>query len=528
MAAGISCQKIMSEPTDHQLLREFADAGDESAFGRLVDRHLPLVFSAARRKLGDAALAQDVSQQVFTLLARKARELRPEIILAGWLYRTSCHLATRTQRTELRRVLREQTAVAHMNEASTESVWRDIEPELDAAMESLGETDRDAVVLRYFQNKSLREVGAALGTNDDAAQKRLSRAVEKLRNYFARRGRPIAATSLTAAIVVGAVLPAPGAMAATLSVAALSATAHAAGISSLTAATNTFTTSTNATLHPFTTAMSSLVKPTIAAVAGLAAAAGLIVQHQQLTAERAQTAELQARVASFEATPRPAAIEQGPDSNGLAEVEKAELMRLRGEVARLRNESARSRSGQSQGARAATATAIPAEITPTSGATEPEVLQQRFNLLKNVGLALRILNVDAELRPELKELKFTPGTPLPKQFLETLGPAAASLDQIDILVPDMKWMLKAEMTPESIVARSREATPTTDGHYIRAYSLGDGSVQSVRHNSPDEAYGWGQNLDGTPVQWADENQKPATIIIDPVIARRYGLLPAGK
>jgi RNA polymerase sigma factor (sigma-70 family) len=511
MAAGIPCQKTMSEPTDHQLLWEFADDGNENAFGRLVDRHLPLVFSAARRKLGDAALAQDVSQQVFTLLARKVRELGPEIILAGWLYRTACHLAARTQRTELRRVLREATAVAHMNEASTESVWRDIEPELDAAMESLGETDRDAVVLRYFQNKSLREVGAALGTSDDAAQKRLSRAIENLRNYFARQGRPVAAASLTAAIVAGAILPAPGTLAAGLSATALSA----ASLS------NTFTTAT--ATSSIITAMTSLVKPAIAAVAGLAATAGLIIQHQQLTAQRAQNVELQARVASLEAGPPPKPIGQLSESGVLAGAEKAELLRLRGEVVRLRLESARARPGPVQGAQASTETEIPA-----SSAIEPEVLRYQIDLLKNVSLALRNLNSDAQQTPELQALKFTPGVPPPKEFLENLGPLASSLDQIELLVPDVKWALKAERTPESIVARSREATPTTDGHYIRAYSLGDGSVHSVRHNSPDEAYGWGQTIDGTPVHWADETQIGATIFVDPVLARRYGLQPAGK
>ncbi len=334
-----------------------------------------------------------------------------------------------------------------MNEASTESVWGDIEPELDAAMESLDETDRDAVVLGYFQNKSLREVGAALGTSDDAAQKRLSCAIEKLRNYFARQGRPVAAASLTAAIVAGAILPAPGTLAAALSATALSATSLS----------NTFTTAT--ATSSFITAMTSLVKPAISAVAGLAATAGLIIQHQQLTTQRAQNVELQARVASLEAADPPTAMGRPSESGGLAVAEKAELIRLRGEVVRLRLESARARPVRDQGAHAFADTKKPA-----SSAIEPEVLRYRIDLLKNVSIALRILNSDAEQTPELQALKFTPGAPPPKEFLENLGPLASSLDQIELLVPDVKWALKAERTPESIVARSREATPTTDGH----------------------------------------------------------------
>src|SRR5262245_38599210 len=173
----------MRRMTDYELLRSYASDGSQSAFTQIVERHLPLVWSAACRQMGDAHLAQDVAQQVFTVLAQKAATLSSHIILSGWLYRVTCHVAARTQRGEWRRRQRDQFARTAMNNASSDSTGQEIESVLDEAMGSLGQLDRDAVILRYFENKSLQEVGAALGSSEDAAQKRLVRAVEKLRTY---------------------------------------------------------------------------------------------------------------------------------------------------------------------------------------------------------------------------------------------------------------------------------------------------------------------------------------------------------
>ena len=218
---GHYSMKTMIRSSDQQLLRDFAGNRDESAFTALVERYLPLVHSTARRQLGDSALADDVSQQVFVLLAHRAGELTAGTILSGWLYQTTRHVALHTARTELRRRTREHTAMAQMTQEAPDCVWRSIENDLDAAMESLGDVDRNAILLRYFENRSLREVGQVLGFTDDAAQKRLSRAVEKLRDYFQRRGRAIGAASLVAAISGFAVGPVPSAMAAGLSASVL-------------------------------------------------------------------------------------------------------------------------------------------------------------------------------------------------------------------------------------------------------------------------------------------------------------------
>lgn len=130
---------------DHELLHDYAKGNSQASFNRLVERHLPLVWTTARRLAGNAHTAEDVVQQVFSLLARKAGKLGKQVILSGWLYRTTCHIAARTRRGEQRRAIREQEAVIGMKDAHQDPVWLQIEPLLDSAMSSLDERDRDAI-----------------------------------------------------------------------------------------------------------------------------------------------------------------------------------------------------------------------------------------------------------------------------------------------------------------------------------------------------------------------------------------------
>jgi len=243
---------------DRQLLRRYADDGSEAAFGELVGRHLNLVYSAAlRRAGGDTHLAQDVAQLVFTDLARKARSLPEGVVLAGWLHRATRYAAAQLLRTERRRVAREQEAVA-MNTLASETPldWAQIRPLLDEALDELGADDRDALILRFFEQRSLAEVGQALGANEDAARKRVTRALEKLRADLVRRGITTTAATLSAAISVNAVQSAPVGLAATLSTTAIAGT-------SLTAAAATATKTI-----AMTTLQKTLVTATIAAAVG--------------------------------------------------------------------------------------------------------------------------------------------------------------------------------------------------------------------------------------------------------------------
>ncbi len=148
----------------------------------------------------DAHLAEDVTQGVFVALAQNARQLTNRAVLSGWLHRTAQNLAANAVRSEVRRRAREQEAAA-MNELlapETDPRWEEIAPQLDTALSELSEPDRDAVLLRYFERKSAREMAQALGTSEEAAQRRVSRAVERLREFFTRRGVAVGASGLAA------------------------------------------------------------------------------------------------------------------------------------------------------------------------------------------------------------------------------------------------------------------------------------------------------------------------------------------
>lgn len=210
---------------DAELLRSYTRDCSEKAFSEFVQRHVNLVYSASLRHAnGDTALAEDITQSVFTEVARKASRLSRHPALAGWLYTCVHHVAANLRRSEQRRRKREQVACA-MNDLQSPDVddglWQQVRPVLDEAMHELSAKDRTAVVLRFFEERSLREVGEALGLNENSARMRVERALEKLRGLLARRGGISTIPSLTAVLGAGAVLGAPPGLAATVSAGAL-------------------------------------------------------------------------------------------------------------------------------------------------------------------------------------------------------------------------------------------------------------------------------------------------------------------
>ena len=211
----------MLELDDSVLLQEYVEHGSEEAFATLVARHVNKVYSIALRHTRNAHQAEEITQAVFVILARKSPQLNKRVILSGWLCRTARLAAVTFVRGEIRRTQREEVCMQNLLNETQSDVWPQIAPLLDGAMAGLSEADHDAVVLRFFDGKSMKEIGAALGTSEDAAKMRVSRAVEKLRLFFARHGIAFPAAVLTAAISENSVQAAPAVLAKTAAAVAI-------------------------------------------------------------------------------------------------------------------------------------------------------------------------------------------------------------------------------------------------------------------------------------------------------------------
>ncbi len=319
----------MSE-TDWELLLRYRRNQAEEAFAELVRRHVNLVYSAALRQVRAPQLAEEIAQSVFSDLARQTDRLRADTVLAAWLHQVTRRTAIDVVRREARRQLREQIAT-EMNALNTpDASWTQIEPLLDEAVSALDDADRAAVVLRYFENKSLREVGQQLGVSDDAAQKRVSRAVERLREFFAKRGVAAGASGLAAVISANAVQAAPVGLALTL--------ASAAGLSgaSLTA---------TAAVTTKAIAMTTFQKTIVAAALTIVAGAGLYEAWQtsrrqhEVQAFQRQEASLREQLQQLHQTLAAATNQIAALSadNQRLNRNTTELLKLRNEVGRWRD-----------------------------------------------------------------------------------------------------------------------------------------------------------------------------------------------
>jgi RNA polymerase sigma factor (sigma-70 family) len=322
------------DQTDSQLLRAYAEHGAEPAFVELVRRHVDLVYSAALRMVCDSHLAEDVTQSVFVALAKNAAQLSDRAVLSGWLHRTAQNIAAQTVRTDVRRRAREQEAAVmiELRVAESNAVWQQVAPHLDAVLGELSEPDRDAVLLRYFQRQSAREMARTLGISVEAAQKRVSRAIERLREFLAKRGVTTGASGLVVVISTNAVQAAPAGLAITIST--------AVALAGTTLATTATVTATKAI------AMTTLQKIIIGATFVAAIGAGIFETHQA-SQLREQNQLLQREQAPFAAEVLQLQRERDAATNRLASLlaeneqlrsnpNTTELLKLRREVARLR------------------------------------------------------------------------------------------------------------------------------------------------------------------------------------------------
>ena len=187
--------------TDHDLLHQYTHDHSESAFAELVRRHIDWVYSACRRQLRDPSLAEDVTQAVFITLARKAATLSPAVSLSGWLFTTARYASASAKKIEARRRKHERQAATMTTESATpDDNWNHIEPLLDEALARLSAADREAVILRYFRGLNHHDLAATLHLSEQAAQKRVTRAVARLRATLG------SSASLLAASVIATLL----------------------------------------------------------------------------------------------------------------------------------------------------------------------------------------------------------------------------------------------------------------------------------------------------------------------------------
>lgn len=336
-----------------QWLRDWAEHRSEEAFSRIVAAHIDFVYSVALRKVaGNSGLAADIAQTVFADLARKASTLRAKGSIAGWLHRHTCLTAATALRAEIRRRAREQTAAAMqaIENSSADLEWSRLSPLLDDAVNALNESDRQAILLRFYERCDLQSVGSILGVGEDAAQKRVTRALDKLRHWLSKEGVTSTTAALAVALGTQSIGAAPIGLASTITSAAVVTTSvSAAGTSAL--AFLEFMTHTKAKFA---------VGVAIAAVF----ATPLVWQEKAIAAIRAENRMLTAQIELREL--RPEDQSRSNDRSGVGEAmtgskrDRTELLRLRDEVA-----SIRARLEEARTARA------PVHNEPTSNAMAP-------------------------------------------------------------------------------------------------------------------------------------------------------------
>jgi RNA polymerase sigma factor (sigma-70 family) len=200
-SASAAQQHRTNGTSDEALIAAFGKSASDEAFAALVKKYLGVVLGIAVRRTGDRGLAEEIAQNVFTILARKARRLKPGAPLAGWIHRaTMIECAEAMRRECAHRTKMSAISVHLLTHLGGREVWRDALPVLDEAIDALGGNDRAVILLRFFERKSFREIGAALGKSDDAAQKQTERALQKISNFLKRKGIVVSAAVLASGL----------------------------------------------------------------------------------------------------------------------------------------------------------------------------------------------------------------------------------------------------------------------------------------------------------------------------------------
>jgi RNA polymerase sigma factor (sigma-70 family) len=454
---------------DFELLAEFARTNSEDAFAELVRRHVNLVHAAALRQVnGDTHLAQDVAQSVFTDLAHKAGSLAhghnassPQS-LTGWLYTSAHFAAAKIVRGENRRRDREEKFMSDtLHESAPEPGWEKLQPLLDDVMHELPESDREALLLRYFENQPFAQVGAKLGLNENAARMRVERALEKLRAALARRGVATAAT-LASVISANAVQIAPAGLAATLTSASL-----------ISAGTGTFTLIKIMTATQFKLGISALV------VAG--AATVLVSQHRAQENLRVENAALTQQLAQLKTDNASLSnrLAAPGDAQSLPADKLNELMKLRGEVGILSHQVGE--AGQKA------QTAEQKLTTELSSKAQFEAHEEAsVNTMKEVGLTMRLYALNHNGQYPTNFEQFAPQLYSSFGYLSEITNSFSiggiSLHTFEFVNVGVPRSIENPEHPNLLELREIFARQATDGTWRRIYGFADGRVVTAISN----------------------------------------------
>ena len=238
----------------HPHLNRFAKSRDEAAFARVVEEFGGLVFNGALRRTGDPQLAEEVTQNVFAIAARKARGLARHPHPAAWFHTTTRFEASKAiqarsrYKKRIEKLAEEMTTPPESLDIEDAQAWRDALPHLDDSLDRLSATDREIVYSRFFEELSFREIAERSGRSEAACKMRLKRALGRLRGFLGRRGVTLSATALGAGLNAELSKAAPAAITASLPADALAASAGIGGATILSNTLNTMSTFKTATL----------------------------------------------------------------------------------------------------------------------------------------------------------------------------------------------------------------------------------------------------------------------------------------
>ena len=437
---------------DATQLHEFVRHGSETAFGEIVRRHLDAVYSTALRlTAGQSGLAQDIAQTVFTDLARKAASLPTGTLLGGWLYRATRLATAAALRSESRREVREREAMMQqeIDRAEHGASWDGIRPLLDDALDELKEPDREALLLRFIQQRSLRDVGGALGVSEDAARTRIDRALDRLRAALASRGISSTAAAIGLILETNVVVSAPALLAQTISAAAVTAAATPI-----------------ATLSIATIMSATTVKIAVPVLLAAILAVPLFYQHQSIVRLEAENAALRGGQNTADGSMVSAAAGT------------ADLSQLKLEIARLRSEVASKRALEKE---LSAAKASLARQAKPAGAVQasPEQPDEAEERMKRIGYARMGFAKDFAVKLIMYADKHGGRFPGPGDDVASVTVPPVEVHGVQLSMDHFELLFTGVWTDignsaQAVIGRERDPWPAADGRIARTYLFADG------------------------------------------------------